>query len=277
MHPALRLGFELPPITALGRADPPLAPATVQGLVAAARRSGHGAVWWADGPDAAGDPLTLVAGLSRAADGVAFGAMVSLAGGREPSVLARDVTALEAVVPGRALLLLRSSAPGVGPDRATADPAEPLQRLLEAAAVCRALFSGERRSFEGRFYQLHEAVNRPPPATPGPAIILDLSDVALPVAADDALSAALAGVDAVATEGPAQRVAALRSTVDNGGRGPAVVWRGSLADAGRSSLDPVAAALGAGADGVLWRWATEDVPGADRVAEVGAALGGLLR
>ena len=234
MHPALRLGFELPPITAPGRADHPLAASTVEGLVAAARRSGHGAVWCADGPDAVGDPLTLVAGLSRSIDDLSFGAMVSLTGGREASVLARDVTALDAVVPGRALLLLRSSPPGVRPDRSTADPVEPFRRLLEAAAVCRALFSGERQTFEGRFYRLHEAVNRPPPTTPpGPAIVLDLSDLTLPVTGDDAPGPSLAGVDAVATGGPAHRISALRSMVGNDEEGPTVVWRGSLADTGR--------------------------------------------
>jgi alkanesulfonate monooxygenase SsuD/methylene tetrahydromethanopterin reductase-like flavin-dependent oxidoreductase (luciferase family) len=47
-----------------------------------------------------------------------------------------------------------------------------LDRLEEALQICRAMFTEEAPSFEGRHYRVHEARNVPPPVQPGGPPIL---------------------------------------------------------------------------------------------------------
>jgi len=50
--------------------------------------------------------------------------------------------------------------------------AERFGRLDEALRICRAMFTQDAPSFEGRYYSIHNAVNRPRPIQPGGPPIL---------------------------------------------------------------------------------------------------------
>jgi alkanesulfonate monooxygenase SsuD/methylene tetrahydromethanopterin reductase-like flavin-dependent oxidoreductase (luciferase family) len=48
-----------------------------------------------------------------------------------------------------------------------------MSRLEEALQICKLMFTEERPSFEGRYYQIHEALNYPRPIQPeGPPILI---------------------------------------------------------------------------------------------------------
>src|SRR5437764_534126 len=69
--------------------------------------------------------------------------------------------------------------PGVAPDQLfdrIADAAvgvdfppvkERVERLEEALHICRAMFRGERPTFEGKHYRVKDVINSPAPITPG--------------------------------------------------------------------------------------------------------------
>ena len=44
---------------------------------------------------------------------------------------------------------------------------ERFERLEEALQICRAMFRGERPTFEGKHYRVHDAINSPAPTSPG--------------------------------------------------------------------------------------------------------------
>jgi alkanesulfonate monooxygenase SsuD/methylene tetrahydromethanopterin reductase-like flavin-dependent oxidoreductase (luciferase family) len=112
--------------------------------------------------DALGDPVVLAAGLAPVIPGLLLGARVRLdAGGRNPAMLARDVTSLDLVCGGRSVLCF----------------APPFtEQLAEAISVCRAMWrAGEVRS-DGPRFPLRAAANRSRPRAEGsPLIALDLT------------------------------------------------------------------------------------------------------
>jgi len=89
---------------------------------------------------------------------------------RNPALLAKTVTTLDAISRGRAILGLGAAwnqdehrgygfeFPPIG---------ERMDRLDEALTICRLLFTEERPSFEGRFYRIDAALNFPRPVQPG--------------------------------------------------------------------------------------------------------------
>ncbi|MBO0708571.1 MAG: LLM class F420-dependent oxidoreductase [Candidatus Dormibacteraeota bacterium] len=85
---------------------------------------------------------------------------------RSPSILAKQVTTLDVISGGRAIL-------GVGAawneeeHRAYGVPFPPIgermNRLDDAVRICRAMFDHKQSSFEGRYYQTRDAYNVPRP------------------------------------------------------------------------------------------------------------------
>jgi alkanesulfonate monooxygenase SsuD/methylene tetrahydromethanopterin reductase-like flavin-dependent oxidoreductase (luciferase family) len=95
---------------------------------------------------------------------------------RNPAQLAKMVTTLDVISGGRAVLGLGAAwnedehrgygfeFPAVG---------ERMDRLDEALTICRAMFTEERPSFEGRYYRIERALNVPRPIQEGgPRIIV---------------------------------------------------------------------------------------------------------
>ena len=94
---------------------------------------------------------------------------------RNPALLAKMVTTLDVVSGGRAVLGIGAGwfePEHVGYGIAFPSLRERLDRLEEALEIIRAMFRGERPSFEGRFYRTSEALNVPLPLRPGGPPIL---------------------------------------------------------------------------------------------------------
>jgi F420-dependent oxidoreductase-like protein len=117
-----------------------------------------------DGPCLEG--WMVLAGFATATHRVRLGCLVSGAGYRNPGLVVKMATALDHASGGRLTLGL-----GAGwferEHRAFGFEFPPvrerLDRLEEAAAICRGLLDGGRVTFEGRWFQVRDAVNNPPP------------------------------------------------------------------------------------------------------------------
>ena len=140
--------------------------AALQAAVARAGADGIGAVFLATGR--LGDAITLAAALSagRRADvpPIMLGIRTNLTRTphRHPTVLAREMTALDLVSRGRALLAFT---PPLGDE------------VGEAIALCRHMWRDGIAASEGPNYPVAGAINRPRPHQEGgPRIALDLTD-----------------------------------------------------------------------------------------------------
>jgi F420-dependent oxidoreductase-like protein len=121
------------------------------------------------------EAYTLLGGLAARTRMARLGAMVTGVTYRNPALLAKQVTALDVISGGRAVL-------GIGAawfDRehhglgfAFPPLSERFERLEEALRICRAMFTEEAPSFEGRHYRIEKAVNNPRPLQPGGPRIL---------------------------------------------------------------------------------------------------------
>ena len=211
---ALRLGIELAGVGT-----------DIEGwraVAVAVEASGAGAIWIAAGEE---DPCTLAGSLVCLTTSVLLGAVTGCAPtDRPPSILARDVTALDVLSGGRAAVQL------AGDD---------VDRLAEAAHVCRLLFTEDSPSYRGHHFVLEGAANRPPPVrSGGPPIVVAPGEGAM----TDEAARALSGVDAVVVGGGPAVVSAWREAL----AGPALLRRGPV-----GGEDEVAALLDAGADGLI--------------------------
>ena len=245
MHPSLGVGLELPahPIAL----DPGAPGTSREDLVRAVRAAGAAGVdmIWFDGtPPRAGAPraeaVTMAAGASVADGRVGLGVRLTLADGRHPAVVARELTALDLMSGGRAVLALCSGSPG---------PDDGPGRLAEAVAICHGLFGGGPMGVTGRHYRVAGAVNRPGPRQPGgPPIVVELG----PDEPADALEPCLDQVAAWMTGGDEAAVAARRRSLDGLAGGPVtLLWRGPL-DGGDTEVgDRARRLVDAGADGVV--------------------------
>jgi F420-dependent oxidoreductase-like protein len=154
-------------------------------VVVRAERAGFDSIWVMDhflqipnvGPES--EPMfeayTLLGALAARTTTARLGTLVTGVTYRHPSILAKQVTALDVVSRGRAVL-------GIGAawfereHQALGVPFPPLaerfDRLAEAVRLCRAMFTEEWASFEGRYYRLEDAPNLPRPVQPGGPPIL---------------------------------------------------------------------------------------------------------
>ncbi len=156
----------------------------------AAESSGFDSIWVPDHVElgqsgrGAGEPefeaLTLLGALTQVTSHVILGTLVARIEHRTPALLAKQITAVDVMSGGRAVLGMGiGGGHGVGdhetncPDRVPT--AEQLERLEEAVQVCRAMFVEESPSFTGRHYLLRQAANLPRPLRPGgPPILIGL-------------------------------------------------------------------------------------------------------
>ncbi len=147
-------------------------------LIVAADGMGFESIWRSDHlfslmGEPGRDALALWPSLAMVAtrsERLRFGPLVCPVTFRNPVLLARSAAAIDQLSGGRFALGL-----GVGWNRreheAFGFPFPPMQRRLgmleEAIKVIRLLWTGERVSFDGRYYQLHDAVMHPTPVKPG--------------------------------------------------------------------------------------------------------------
>ena len=154
-------------------------------LTAAAEESGFDSVWVMDHfyqlPPLGGptqpmlDSYTLLGALAAGTERVRLGAMVTGVTYRNPAHLAKIVTTLDVISRGRAILGIGAAwydveHEGLGFDFPPAGVR--LDRLEEALQICRAMFTEEAPSFDGRYYRISEARNVPRPVQAGGPPIL---------------------------------------------------------------------------------------------------------
>ncbi len=179
-----RFGLQIPSFTYDGVADRDLF-GRVSAIAIAAEESGFDSVWVMDhvyqimtiGPRT--DPMleayTLLGALAARTSKVSLGTMVTGVTYRNPALLAKQVTTLDVISAGRAILGIGAAwnddehrgygfdFPGVG---------ERLDRLQEALEICRLMFGEEAPTFNGAHYRIDEALNVPKPIRPGGIPIL---------------------------------------------------------------------------------------------------------
>jgi len=167
-----RLGFRLPAVFATADTGPLLPRLVDLGL--AAERAGFDSVWVPDvtgeprsHPEAALEAYTTLGALAASTTTARLGALASPVPGRAPALLAKQVTTVDVLSGGRAVLGLRSARWRLTGRRVQ------LEQLDEAAQVCRALFRHEVSTFTGRHFRVEHAANRPAPVqVGGPPILL---------------------------------------------------------------------------------------------------------
>ena len=116
------------------------------------------------------ESYTLLAALAARTQKVKLGTLVTGVTYRNPAILAKIVTALDVISKGRAFLGIGAAWFDVEHEALGVDfppVKERFERLEEALHICRAMFRGERPTFEGKHYRVKDAINSPAPITPG--------------------------------------------------------------------------------------------------------------
>jgi F420-dependent oxidoreductase-like protein len=179
----MRFGLQIPNFT-VGETPGALFEGVVA-KAAAAEETGFDSVWVMDHfyqlPPMGGpsepmlDAYTLLGALAARTSRVRLGTMVTGVTYRNPAHLAKIVTTLDIISAGRAILGIGAAWYDVEHEGLGFDfppDGERLDRLEEALQICRAMFTEEAPSFDGRYYRIHEARNVPPPVQPGGPPIL---------------------------------------------------------------------------------------------------------
>lgn len=173
-----RLGLQIPNFTYAGVGEDELF-TRLADIANAAEESGFDSVWVMDhfyqievvGPRT--DPMleayTLLGALAARTHRVSLGTMVTGVTYRNPGLLAKQVTTLDVISNGRAILGIGAAwnedehrgygfrYPPIG---------ERMDRLEEALQICRAMFTQPAPSFSGRHYEIDQALNVPRPIRP---------------------------------------------------------------------------------------------------------------
>lgn len=113
--------------------------------------------------------------LARETRRVRLGTLVTGVTYRNPALLAKQATALDVISGGRAILGLGAAwneSEHIGLGFEFPPVGERMDRLNEALAIAKAMFTEDRPSFSGRYYRIEEALNVPRPIQPGGPPIL---------------------------------------------------------------------------------------------------------
>ena len=180
----IRLGLQIPNFTFPGVAPDQLFEA-VSTLAVTGEQSGFDSIWVMDhfyqlpllgAPDAAMfEAYTLLGALAARTTTARLGTLVTGVTYRNPAELAKEVTTLDVISQGRAVLGIGAAWHDVEHEALGFDfppVGERMDRLEEALVICRAMFRGERPTFNGRYYRVKEAINSPAPIQPGGPPIL---------------------------------------------------------------------------------------------------------
>ena len=177
-------GYHMPSFTFEG-VEPQDLFSHLAGLAGAAEDSGFDLVTVMDhyyqirGVGAETEPMleayTTLGALSQRTRRVLLGALVTGVTYRNPALLVKEVTTLDVLSRGRAILGLGAAwnedeHRGYGFDFPPV--ARRMDRLEEALKIARAMFAEDRPSFQGRYYRIDRALNVPRPLQPGGPRIL---------------------------------------------------------------------------------------------------------
>jgi F420-dependent oxidoreductase-like protein len=121
------------------------------------------------------EAYTTLGALAMRTRKVLLGTLVTGVTYRNPAMLAKEITTLDVISKGRAVLGIgaawnESEHAGYGFDFPPIARRE--DRLDEALAICKAMFTQERPSFEGTFFRIERALNLPRPIRAGGPKIL---------------------------------------------------------------------------------------------------------
>ena len=177
-------GFQIPGFTHAGETDEHMFDDVVE-KARAAEAGGFSSVWVMDhfwqlpplgGPD---QPIlegyTLLGALAARTRRVRLGTLVTGVTYRNPALLAKQVTTLDVISRGRAILGIGAAwyeeeHQGLGYDFPPVR--ERMDRLEEAVQICRAMFTEDAPSFVGTYSRIEGARNLPRPVQPGGPPIL---------------------------------------------------------------------------------------------------------
>jgi F420-dependent oxidoreductase-like protein len=121
------------------------------------------------------EAYTTLGAIAARTSRVKLGTLVTGVTYRNPALLAKEVTTLDVISGGRAILGLGAAwneDEHRGYGFAFPPIKERMDRLDEALAIAKLLFTQERPSFEGSHYRIEAALNSPRPITPGGPPIL---------------------------------------------------------------------------------------------------------
>jgi alkanesulfonate monooxygenase SsuD/methylene tetrahydromethanopterin reductase-like flavin-dependent oxidoreductase (luciferase family) len=141
-----------------------------------AERSGFDSLWFSGPPlspassagpiDPGYEAYSFLGALALRTSSARLGALGLDTAGRHPSLLAKQVTALDVLSSGRAVLGIGVTGPG----------SETFDRLEETIDICRLMFRASPVDFDGGFFELRGATNRPGPVQEGgPPILIDMT------------------------------------------------------------------------------------------------------
>ncbi len=173
----IRLGLQIPVFDYPGVTDPSLFE-RIATIATTAEESGFDSVWVMDHvyqitgkpADRMLEGYVLLGGLAARTSRVNLGTLVTGVTYRNPAMLAKQVTTLDVLCAGRAVLGIGAGwnqleHDGYGYDFPEAR--ERLDRLEETLEIARLMFTEEAPSFDGSYYRIHEALNRPRPIRAG--------------------------------------------------------------------------------------------------------------
>jgi F420-dependent oxidoreductase-like protein len=171
-------GFQIPNFT-FGDGDDHMF-ANVVDLVDTAQDVGFESIWVMDhfyqlpalggGTQPMLESYTLLGALAAVTSTVRLGTLVTGVTYRNPAMLAKQATTLDVISGGRAILGIGAAWHDVEHEAMGFDfppVKERMDRLEEAVQICRAMFTEETPSFDGRYYRVHEVHNVPRPIQPG--------------------------------------------------------------------------------------------------------------
>lgn len=180
----LRLGLQIPNFTFPGVPDSELFDRVAE-IAVTAEQAGFDSLWVMDhlyqipNMGQRTEPMlesyTLLSGIAARTSRATLGTMVTGVTYRNPAHLAKIVTTLDIVSSGRAILGIGAAwnedeHRGYGFDFPPAG--ERLARLEEAVQICRAMFTQEEATFQGRYHRIDGALNFPRPVRAGGIPIL---------------------------------------------------------------------------------------------------------
>jgi probable F420-dependent oxidoreductase, Rv2161c family len=171
-------GFQIPNFT-FGDEDAHMF-ANVVDLVDTAENVGFESLWVMDhfyqlpalggGTQPMLESYTLLGALAAVTSTIRLGTLVTGVTYRNPAMLAKQATTLDVISGGRAILGIGAAWHDVEHEAMGFDfppVKERMDRLEEAVQICRAMFTEETPSFDGRYYRVHEVRNVPRPIQAG--------------------------------------------------------------------------------------------------------------
>jgi F420-dependent oxidoreductase-like protein len=171
-------GFQMPNFT-FGEGDEHMF-ANVVDLVDVAQDVGFDSLWVMDhfyqlpalggGTQPMLEAYTLLGSLAAVTSTIKLGALVTGVTYRNPAMVAKQVTTLDVISGGRAILGIGAAWHDIEHEAMGFDfppVKERMDRLEEAVQICRAMFTEETPTFDGRYYRVHGVHNVPRPIQPG--------------------------------------------------------------------------------------------------------------